>query len=298
MKVLIIKNRVTVDVVDDIQKTFTYLQEKTPLKFELTYLNTDLDLQFKPFVGTYFGTTGTKEKLTPLITEAYDIILFLYGAQTVFAQGGTLAGYTFWEGIGKSEYTEVPCYPSNDSNGEIWRTISHELIHALCQAVRRKGLTVRDEMDMTSTGIAYYKNNDPYALDGNYARTLNNLSPYWSSFTSMPAYKYFKASEIVGLKPKLVEMLDRARGFAGVPFIITSGYRTAEHNAEVGGVDGSSHTEGLAVDLLVKDAVSGGKILLGLVQAGFKRFGFYADGHLHADCDDSKVSPAYWIKII
>jgi len=50
------------------------------------------------------------------------------------------------------------------------------------------------------------------------------------------------------------------------------------------------------VDLAVADSVVGGKILLGLIQAGFKRFGFYGDGHLHVDIDSSKPSPCYWIK--
>lgn len=112
----------------------------------------------------------------------------------------------------------------------------------------------------------------------------------------MNKYTYFKDKEIVGLKPELVQMLDKARGIAGVPFIITSGFRTPEHNAEVGGVDGSSHTTGEGVDLLIKDGISGGKILLALVQVGFKRFGFYKDGHLHCDIDNTKPTPCYWVK--
>lgn len=109
-------------------------------------------------------------------------------------------------------------------------------------------------------------------------------------------YKYFTEKEVVGLKPEFVKLLDAAREIAGVPFKITSGYRDAKHNAEVGGVTDSAHTSGLAVDLLVKDTVSGGKILLALAQVGFKRFGFYADGHLHVDMDTTKPSPCYWIK--
>lgn len=109
-------------------------------------------------------------------------------------------------------------------------------------------------------------------------------------------YKYFSEKEVVGLNPELVKLLDQAREIAGIPFKITSGYRDAKHNAEVGGVTDSAHTSGLAVDLLVKDTVSGGKILLALAQVGFKRFGFYADGHLHVDMDTTKTSPCYWIK--
>ena len=48
--------------------------------------------------------------------------------------------------------------------------------------------------------------------------------------------------------------LEQAREIAGIPFKITSGYRTKEHNAEVGGVPNSSHLIGVASDI----AVSGG----------------------------------------
>lgn len=111
-------------------------------------------------------------------------------------------------------------------------------------------------------------------------------------------YKYFKPEEIVGLDPRLVEMLDKAREIAGVPFVITSGLRSAEHNAEVGGVKNSSHLLGLAVDLKVRDTNSGGKMLLALAAVGFKRFGFYGDNHIHVDIDPNKETPSYWTKIV
>ena len=109
-------------------------------------------------------------------------------------------------------------------------------------------------------------------------------------------YKYFSDSEIVGLKPELVKLLDQAREIAGIPFKITSGFRTPEQNKKVGGVQDSAHETGLAVDILVKDSVSGGKILLALAQVGIKRFGFYGDGHIHCDIDYSKPNPCYWVK--
>ena len=47
--------------------------------------------------------------------------------------------------------------------------------------------------------------------------------------------------------------LDEARMLAGTPFKITSGYRTEAHNKKVGGVKGSSHTKGCAVDIDDRD---------------------------------------------
>ena len=105
--------------------------------------------------------------------------------------------------------------------------------------------------------------------------------------------KYFKDSEIAGLDEKLVAMLDAAREAAGVPLVITSGYRTPEHNSTVGGVEDSSHTKGLAVDIRCPNDQYGKQVAFGLGQAGFKRAGFY-DRHIHVDTDYTKPYPAKW----
>ena len=61
--------------------------------------------------------------------------------------------------------------------------------------------------------------------------------------------RHFTDEEVAGLRLELVEKLDRARGYAGVPFIITSGYRPPELNAAIGGVEDSEHETGEGVDL-------------------------------------------------
>jgi uncharacterized protein YcbK (DUF882 family) len=100
-------------------------------------------------------------------------------------------------------------------------------------------------------------------------------------------YKYFKEKEIVGLSPKLVQMLDNAREFAGVPFVITSGKRTIHENTEVGGIADSSHLEGLAVDIRCRDSNSRFDIISGLLKASFCRIGLYTN-HIHTDIDETK----------
>jgi len=107
-------------------------------------------------------------------------------------------------------------------------------------------------------------------------------------------YKYFKEKEVEGLQIRLVQMLDRAREYAGVPFYITSGLRSEEHNTEVGGIDGSSHTKGLAVDIRVLDSTCRFKILTGLIAIGFKRIGIYPN-HIHADIDNLKPANVMWL---
>lgn len=107
-------------------------------------------------------------------------------------------------------------------------------------------------------------------------------------------YKYFKEKEVKGLQIRLVQMLDRAREYAGVPFIITSGVRSEEHNNEVGGVDGSSHIKGLAVDIRAISSQERFKIITGLIAIGFKRIGIYK-AHIHADIDNLKPADVMWL---
>ena len=108
-------------------------------------------------------------------------------------------------------------------------------------------------------------------------------------------YKYFKEHEIKNLDANLVSMLDNAREIAGIPFIITSGFRTERHNAEVGGDPHSAHLSGLAVDLRCQCSDDRFDILRGLLGAGFKRIGVY-ETHIHADIDYTKPAPIIFLR--
>ena len=48
------------------------------------------------------------------------------------------------------------------------------------------------------------------------------------------------------------EELSKIRKAVGIPFIVSSWYRDTEHNKRVGGVPNSAHTQGLAIDVLLK----------------------------------------------
>lgn len=58
----------------------------------------------------------------------------------------------------------------------------------------------------------------------------------------------------VMLHPKLAASLQKLREAWGRPLTVTSGYRCARHNAEVGGVPNSRHMRGIAADVAVPRA--------------------------------------------
>ena len=62
-----------------------------------------------------------------------------------------------------------------------------------------------------------------------------------------------KGSDVVLLDEELVVLLQCIREHFGKPVTITSGYRTASHNAKVGGSKSSQHLLGRAADIQVQD---------------------------------------------
>lgn len=96
------------------------------------------------------------------------------------------------------------------------------------------------------------------------------------------------------MRETTLAMIDKARELAGVPFVVTSGYRCAAHNAKVGGSTTSSHMYGWAVDIQARGETMRGAILSGLIKAGFNRIGIYKT-FIHADMDPAKSAGVVWL---
>lgn len=110
-------------------------------------------------------------------------------------------------------------------------------------------------------------------------------------------YKYFKPTEKTGsmgtcadLKAELLDYVDELRGVANIPFKPTSGFRTPEQNAKVGGSKNSSHLRGLAMDIACTTKANKDIILNAvkkLEKKGKKCFLEIANSHVHIDVDSS-----------
>lgn len=97
----------------------------------------------------------------------------------------------------------------------------------------------------------------------------------------------------INMDKEFISKLDKARQYAAIPFKISSGYRTKEHNKNVGGVPDSAHTKGHAADIVCSAGVNRFIIVTALLEAGFNRIGI-ANSFIHVDDDPSKPKHCIW----
>ena len=92
--------------------------------------------------------------------------------------------------------------------------------------------------------------------------------------------------------------LDYARHNAGIPFKITSGYRTKEYNEDLTRrgyktSKNSSHMKGVAVDIQCNNSESRYKIIQSLMNVGITRIGI-GKNFVHCDTDNTKIQNVIW----
>jgi len=120
--------------------------------------------------------------------------------------------------------------------------------------------------------------------------------------------KYFKRSEFdckcgcgeTIVNDELLQLLDDAREFAKIPFVITSGYRCQKHHDDLTRrgyhtSKTSAHLKGLAVDIKCEDSNTRAIMMDALVYAEFERYGLHKS-FIHVDIDyNNKPSPVIWL---
>ena len=108
--------------------------------------------------------------------------------------------------------------------------------------------------------------------------------------------QHFKAQELackhcgeVKANQHLIAVLELLRLKFGKPVVITSGYRCAEHNSNVGGAPKSKHVEGIAADIKINGISPG--VIFDYLDGTFPNcygIGLYS-GWVHIDVREAKA---------
>lgn len=309
-KVLVLTNKLPFTLNDDVQKVIEYFKTRLPFPIEFSYREVDLTVTIKPYkvfkgfdirtgqpsMQIYYGLAdNVKDSCRNHVKEnEYDVVIFAWNIDSIpQPKDGAITSFTNYLPLyQKTGYIQLAINQYLKNQGNLWIHIAHELCHEFCYNLQRKGIKVVDEMDETilpsGQRIAFYKNDTPEAVDGNFANTLENIRPYF--IKPITQYKYFSQLEIDKwqLSSLLWAKLDESREYAGIPFRITSGLRRLLQNESVGGSPTSTHLNGTGCDISCTDSVSRYKIVTALLKAGFTRIGVYAS-HIHCDLNKEGV---------
>lgn len=104
------------------------------------------------------------------------------------------------------------------------------------------------------------------------------------------------------MDPCFLEMLDMARMYAGIPFVVTSGFRTKQYNKELKRrgykvSNTSPHMLGKAADIACTTSADRFLIISAALEAGFTRIGV-ASNFIHLDnatAEDDKIEELIWV---
>ncbi len=203
-------------------------------------------------------------------------------------------------GVKKVNATPIQI-PEQWYGGYDW-VLTQFFLHELCHAIYFLVGQAQNDVTHNFSRSAYsQKQQTDY-----YLYLITTLIPAWNKYKtgqstqkipkptqpiaqSVQKYQFFSQAEIDKwkMKPELFAVLDKMRKIANTPFIITSGLRTPQENAAIGGVPNSAHLRGLAADILCMDSVKRTMMLNGILTCGVPVFLEIAQKHLHISIDTS-----------
>lgn len=132
-----------------------YIKEEITIDVEKTNLDYQDEKLYTPNVGIY------------------DVVMLVY-EQGTFPIYGRTSPYS-------PSLIRCLCSVNNieDKIDYSWKVFVHEILHALCfKLMKEKGVYIPNMLDY-SLPTPYYKNDDPYAKDGNFSQQLNVLKDFY-----------------------------------------------------------------------------------------------------------------------
>ena len=94
----------------------------------------------------------------------------------------------------------------------------------------------------------------------------------------------------LGIDQDFLNLLNRARERAGIPFVVTSGYRCEKHNRNVGS-SSSNHVFGMAADIKCVESWKRYSMVQAMIFAGMRGIGISKD---FVHCDTNRTTRAMW----
>lgn len=119
----------------------------------------------------------------------------------------------------------------------------------------------------------------------------------------MTTSKYFKEREfelctpscsLQDMKQSAMSKLDTAREIAGIPFVLSSAYRSSDHDRDRGRSGTGAHTLGRAIDIRCNTDRNRFLLISSLLKAGFTRIGI-AKTFIHADDSPGHTQDISWM---
>ena len=190
-KIKIYTYKLKANISDDITKVIEYFKSDFVKQFIPSGITLDLSIEETAVLkqDAIFGVMTPNDGKCDVVIYMYERNLFsAISFGLAFNISKTLRGIFLASDL------------VSDGVDYTWKSMAHEIMHTLFYKFNINHLDPMDRMLVNSVMTPYYKNEELYAPDGNFSEGFKRLAPYIKPTTT---YKYFKASEVVGLKPEL-----------------------------------------------------------------------------------------------
>jgi hypothetical protein len=173
----VLKNRITVDIEDDLVKAKDFYKLNG---IDLTFNTRVSNLKLSALKANG-NDNGQIQYIAPFPLQKVPTIIFFNSNEYEQPKDGYITSNSSTDTI------SLRVNENDNNTGFIFKAIVHEIMHFIIRDKNKDGFVINDPMDYMLVkeggkwvGKNYYKNDDPYATDGNYAeafRLLKSIEP-------------------------------------------------------------------------------------------------------------------------